>query len=186
MEYTMSVFPDWPKYAVNQRRLATGCIPTAYEMMLRAANLADIDYGSFQDEFDLDKNGGAPQNNFMSVGRAVRAKYPEVEFVCESFAKGKGKDKVARIDELIRQKKLILVSIANEAAGGRGWHIMPVVDATADEFTLLEFVEPNGNVHTRLIKKTNVAMIHDDFAGGDEVAYLKERPAGEVAPAAAV
>jgi len=80
---------------------------------------------------------------------------------------------VARMDELIRQKSPVLVSLANEASGGRGWHIMPVVDATADEFTLLEYVEPGGKVHTRTIKKAEVARIHDNYAGGDEIAYLK-------------
>jgi hypothetical protein len=169
----MSAFPDWQKHAVNQRRPATGCIPTAYEMMVRAANMAGIDLAKFQDDFDLDKNGGAPQNHFVSVGRAIQNKYPAVEFACEPFAKGKGQDKVARMDELIRQKSPVLVSLANEASGGRGWHIMPVVDATADEFTLLEYVEPGGKVHTRTIKKAEVARIHDNYAGGDEIAYLK-------------
>jgi hypothetical protein len=72
----MSASPDWQKHAVNQRRPATGCIPTTYEMMLRAANVAGIDFASFQDDFDLDKNGGAPKNHLVSVGKAVQAKYP--------------------------------------------------------------------------------------------------------------
>jgi len=169
----MSAFPDWQKHAVNQRRPATGCIPTAYEMMLRAANVAGIDFAGFQDEFDLDKNGGSPKNHFVSVGKAVQAKYPGVEFVCEPFAKGKGQEKVARIDELLGQKKPVLVSIANAAFGGPGWHIMPIVDATADEFVLLEYVEPSGKTHTKPIKKADVAKIHDNHAGGDEIAYLK-------------
>lgn len=169
----MSAFPDWQKHAVNQRRPATGCIPTAYEMMLRAANVAGLDLAGFQDEFDLDKSGGAPQNHFVSVGRAVKAKYPAVEFACESFPKGKGVEKVARIEELIRQKKPVLVSLANKPSGGQGWHIMPVVDETADEFTLLEYVEPSGKVHTKTIKKAEMVRIHDNFAGGDEIAYLK-------------
>lgn len=173
----MSAFPDWQKHAVNQRRPNTGCIPTAYEMMVRAAEIKGIDLAGFQDDFDLDKNGGQPKNHFVSVGKAVQAKYPEVEFSCEPFPKGKGKDKVARMEELIRQKKPVLVSLSNEPLGGPGWHIMPVVDETADEFTLLEYVDPNGKAHTKPIKKAEVARIHDNYAGGDEIAYLKDAPA---------
>ena len=50
----MSVFPEWEKYAVPQRRQLSGCIPTGYEMLLRAAEVPDIDFDTFQDEFDLD------------------------------------------------------------------------------------------------------------------------------------
>lgn len=177
----MSAFPDWQKHAVNQRRLATGCIPTAYEMMLRAANVPGIDLANFQDEFDLDKNGGPPQNHFVSIGRAIQAKHSQVEFVCEPFPKGKGPDKVTRIEELIAQKQPVLVSLANAASGGAGWHIMPIVDATADEFILLEYVEPSGKVHTKPVKKDEVARIHDQYAGGDEIAYLK-KPSANAAP----
>ena len=34
-----SVFPGWQQFAVHQRRAATGCIPTGYEMLLRAAKV---------------------------------------------------------------------------------------------------------------------------------------------------
>ena len=60
----MSVFPDWEKYAVHQRKPDTGCIPTGYEMLLRAAGIAGIDFQTFQEEFDLDlrrAQGGLPE-----------------------------------------------------------------------------------------------------------------------------
>lgn len=147
--------------------------------MLRAAGVTGINFANFQDDFDLDKDGGPPKNHFVSVGRAVQAKYPKVNFVCESFAKGKGQDKVARIEELLAKGVPVLVSISNEPQGGSGWHTMPVVDATADEFTLLVYVEQNGTVRTRSIKKADVAKIHECHAGGDDLAYLNVPPAAE-------
>jgi hypothetical protein len=50
----MPELPGWRNFAVEQRRPATGCIPTGFEMLVRAAGLADVDLSSFQDDFDLD------------------------------------------------------------------------------------------------------------------------------------
>jgi hypothetical protein len=64
----VTVFPDWQKYAVPQRYPLTGCIPTGYEIILRARGIDGIDYTTFQERFDLDKDlpEGAPQgNNFL-------------------------------------------------------------------------------------------------------------------------
>jgi len=44
----MSAFPNWKKFAVVQRRPNSGCIPTGYEMLLRAAKIDNIDYDTFQ------------------------------------------------------------------------------------------------------------------------------------------
>jgi hypothetical protein len=79
----MSVFPDWRRFAIPQRRGMTGCIPTGYEMILRAAGAQGIDFDTFQDDFDLEKDLPltAPRiNDFGSVAEAVRKKYPSVVF----------------------------------------------------------------------------------------------------------
>jgi len=52
----MAAFPDWGKYVISQRRPRTGCIPTGYEILIRAAGIPGIDMNTFQDDFDLDKN----------------------------------------------------------------------------------------------------------------------------------
>jgi hypothetical protein len=166
----MSAFPDWKKFAVHQRRDRTGCIPTGYEILLRAADAKGIDFASFQDEFDLDQHGGQPKNNFVSVGDAVKKKYPNVEFTRDSFPKGKGSEKLAKVEELIRNKKPTLVSLAISPDGG--WHIMPVVDSDADTLILLRHVDKAGTPHTLSVKKSDFVMRHDKWQGGEDVAYL--------------
>ena len=168
----MSAFPDWPKYAVHQRRLQTGCIPTCYEMLLRAAGVRGIDYESFQDDFDLDRQGGVPRNHFLSVSDAIKEKYPFVEFAYESFAKGDGDKKLARVLDFITRRQPVIVSLANAAFGGRGWHIMVVIDVTVDHLILLEYVDRDGVARTRRVSKEQFAHIHDVFPGGDEISYL--------------
>ncbi|MEX1028168.1 MAG: hypothetical protein WD049_09215 [Candidatus Paceibacterota bacterium] len=172
----MSAFPNWQDHAVHQRRQQTGCIPTGYEMILRAAGAEGVDLDSFQDDFDLDINLGRgqvePKNHFGSVASEVHRKYPWVEFDWKQF--GTGHDKVAFIDEHLAKKQPVLISLALSSFGGRGWHIMPVVDATDAQYLLLEYVGSDGRVRTRWIDKLEVARIHDEYDGGCEVAFLSK------------
>ena len=168
----MCVFQNWRRYAVHQKRAETGCIPTAYEMILRSAGMQGIKFETFQDEFDLDQNGGVPRNNFDSVAQAIKAKYPDVSFGIESFPKGEGIKKMSRIETLIAQKRPVIVSLSNAPFKQRGWHIMVVVDATDTDLTLLQHVDERGTPHTMHLSKAKFVYIHDNFNGGDDIAYL--------------
>ncbi len=126
----MSAFPEWEKYAVHQRRKATGCIPTSYEILLRSAGAENIDYDSFQDDFDLDRHGGKPQNHFVPVAESVREKYPFVAFTCESFAKGDGSKKLERVKISSRKSspslfRLLMSHLAELAGTSWLWSIQP-------------------------------------------------------------
>lgn len=166
----MSAFPNWQEHAVKQKRCATGCIPTGYEMLLRAAGAQGIDYNTFQDEFDLDQHGGAPRNHFVSVGEAIKKKYPNVEYVCEQFLKGNGADKLARVEARIQAHQPVLISLAQSQSGG--WHIMPVVDSDESSLTLLHHVDINGKPHTQTILKEDFVYRHNAWPGGEEIAYI--------------
>jgi hypothetical protein len=166
----MSAFPDWKKFAIYQREEQTGCIPTGYELLLRAAGARGIDFSAFQEDFDLDRHGGEPRNNFGSVANEIKKKYPSVAFACESFPKGKGSKKLARIEEMIQKKQPVLVSIASGPGGG--WHIMPVVDSDIDNLVLLHHVDKAGKAYPESIKKKELVFRHDNWKGGDDIAYL--------------
>lgn len=175
-EPTMSsVFPDWDKFAVHQRRPRSGCIPTGYEMLLRAAGATDIDFASFQDDFDLDKDlepGGCPRNNFESVAAQIRTKYPRVSFRHTAF--NTGAEKLAFLEDRLANRQPVLVSIALQPFGGQGWHIMPVVDASNHHLVLLKAVSSCGTPETCAVLKAEFARIHDQCDGGKDVAYLEE------------
>lgn len=172
----MTVFPRWKVYATHQRRIETGCIPTGYEMILRAADAKGVDFGSFQDDFDLDVSIGrgqsVPLNNFESVAEEIRKKYPWVEFASKSFATGN--EKLIFIDESLSKNQPILISLAQAPFGRPGWHIMPIVDANDKEYLLLQHVREDGSCLTDWLSKAYVASIHDRFSGGKEVAYLQK------------
>jgi hypothetical protein len=173
----MSVFPNWKEFVVSQRRPLTGCIPTGYETLLRAAGVSDVDFATFQDDFDLDKelnSGEVPQNNFESVSNAISRKYPHIQFKRIIFQKGEGQKKLQFIENNIRQKRLVLISlnmrpIANQA----GWHIMPVVDMDDDFLYLVYVVQSDGNIQLMKLPKQEFVRIHEQFDGGDDVAYLE-------------
>lgn len=179
----MSAFPNWQQHIVKQRRPATGCIPTGYEVILRAANWKGVNLDTFQDDFDLDKDlkpGQQPLNNFDSVAQAVKAKYPDVRFRHVGFQKGEGHKKLVLVEDMIRQRLPVLVSLArallNPPYGGGGWHIMPVVDASDDTLTLLWCVNDDNTPHPIIVRKTDFVTIHERCSGGDDIAFL-ERPA---------
>lgn len=172
----MSAFPDWQKYAVRQKRDGTGCIATGYEMLLRAAGVEGIAFSTFQDDFDLDKDlkfGEKPRNDFESVAEAVNAKYPHVRFKKVGFAKGDGSSKLNAIEEMITKHKPVLISLALAPWNGSGWHIMPVVDSSGDFLLLLWGVNAAGILETRRLKKSQLVLIHDRFAGGDDIAFFE-------------
>jgi hypothetical protein len=106
----MSAFPNWQQHVVKQKRSATGCIPTGYEVILRAAGCNHVDFNSFQDEFDLDKElkpGDDPHNDFESVARAINAKYPDICFKHRGFLRDEGEKKLAAVEKLIGEMTMI-------------------------------------------------------------------------------
>ena len=173
-----TVFPGWRQFVVHQRRARSGCIPTGYEMLLRAAKVEGINYERFQDDFDLDINLGRgqtrPQNNFVSVAQRVKEKYPQIVFEQRSF--DRGGEKIAFIDRCLADQKPVLVSVA-QLRGGQlaGWHIMPVVDMKADSYLLLRIVQADGTPITQWMEKPELARLHDHYEGGKEVAFLQGR-----------
>ena len=68
---TDSASPDWKRFAVFQRRPLSGCIPTGYETLLRAANIEGIDLDSLQDDFYLDQR--IAEGQLSSAGSAPRS-----------------------------------------------------------------------------------------------------------------
>jgi len=178
----MTAFPDWKKYIVPQRRIQTGCIPTGYEILTRAAGIENIDLSLFQDDFDLDKDkdfnaGDRPENNFISVASAVRDKYPDLIFECVTFETGA--EKVSFIDERIRLHQPVLISLSMAPLNGVGWHIMPVVDADDETFTLLMVMDHDGKLNLMKIYKQLIVEIHDRFDGGKDVAFLSLKSVNE-------
>jgi hypothetical protein len=174
----MRELPEWRHFAVQQRRPASGCIPTGYEMLVRADGLSNVDLNSFQDDFDLDKDlgpGDLPRNNFESVASAVQAKYPHVRFRAVHFPRGRGNEKLALIESYFASNRAILVSLALHGAGlGWGFHIMPVVGDDEDELLLLKSVGPDGTRNGLYLPKSDLVRIHDNYPGGDDVAFLDE------------
>lgn len=174
----MSAFPDWQKFVIPQRRPLSGCIPTGYEMLLRAAGIPGIDFTTFQDDFDLDKDlkpGDTPRNNFDSVGGAINQKYPHVRFKRVVFSKGEGDKKLQFVKNSISNHRLVLVSLNSLPIFNKAvWHIMPVVDVDDVNLYLLYVVQDNGGIQIMTLPKKEFVRIHEEFDGGDDVAYFEE------------
>lgn len=170
----MSVFPGWEKYAVRQKRPESGCIPTGYEMLLRAAEVETINFDNFQDEFDLDKDrkpGEMPKNDFVSVANVIHIKYPSVIINIRTFTSGE--EKLKFIEECLSNHRLVLISLSLIPFGHKGWHIMPVVDADQENLLLLNGIDESGKPDLKSIRKIDIVVIHNVYPGGNDVAYLE-------------
>jgi hypothetical protein len=140
--------------------------------MLRAAGATGIDMATFQEDFDLDLAGGQPKNNFHSVAEAIKAKYPNVDFAEESFRTGA--EKLSRLEELLEQGMVVAVSLnLLPIKQVNGWHIMPVVEWDDRSIGMLNGII-SGVPDIWTIKKTDFVLIHDNFPGGKEIAYLSK------------
>lgn len=171
-----SVFPDWKKFAVHQRRPETGCIAAGYEMILRAVGATHVDFAAFQDDFDFDKDrapNDSPRNTFQSVATAVHERYPGVTFTCRTFPKGRGAAKLAFVVQCLTAQRPVLASISKVHFKQNGWHIMPIVDATSDKLFLLNHVSAAGNIDTIPLTTSEFVSIHEQYPGGDDIAYLE-------------
>ena len=89
--------PNWEKIVVPQRH-RTGCVPTGYEWIFRYLDIKDINYGTFQEDFDLQlvQEG---MNNFQDVAKKVRARYPQVNINIKGF--DTGEEKIEFVTQLI-------------------------------------------------------------------------------------
>lgn len=142
-------------------------------MLLRAAHAEGVKFSTFQDEFDLDKDQTRPpRNNFQSVANEIQKRYPQILFATRCFERGRGVDKLKFIEQRIANEQPILVSLALWPTGG--WHIMPVVDATDSELTLLDSVHPDSKEPALMrLPKSELVHRHDFYPGGEEVAFLE-------------
>lgn len=151
----MNVKPAW---VVDQQNAKTGCIPTGYEMLIRAAGIDGIEFAAFQTDFDR-----GTSNNFDNVASKIMERYPQVPIRVErDFSDGA--DKVARIFELMEaDSQPILLSCPT----GQGYHIMAIAEVRAGAVRILD-----GLGNDRWVADTEIIDWHDNNDGGKELAYL--------------
>lgn len=159
---------DWEKHLIKQRDEMLGCIPTGYEWLIRMSGDERVDFTNFQEEFNLKKQG-IGENNFQTIGDAVSAIYSFLSFHRNIFTTGQ--EKVDFITEKISNNIPLLVSITLEERGR--WHIMPVVSITSQEMTMVWNLDAKSKVHLYSLPITEVVHRHDNWPGGNDVAWLE-------------
>lgn len=177
-EASMSTFPNWQSHAVHQRRPLSGCIPTGYEFLLRVAGVDYVNFDTFQDDFDLDKDlisSGNSRNNFESVAHIINLRYPKICFKRIIFPRGQGAEKLLFIQNYVDNQKPILISLnMGPVLRIPGCHIMPVIEIDDENLSLLYNVTEKRISEVLQLKRSDVISIHDNYNGGDDVAFLEE------------
>lgn len=170
----MAEVPGWTNIAVVQRREKTGCIPAAFEWLVRMAGAPGVDLPAFQDDFDLaaSSRGG---NSFESVRAAVLNKYPHVRVIVERFPMGAGTAKLRTIETLLAEGVPCVAALILEK--GRDFHAMPVVRVDHDALTFIHSANATGRLKMLVMKRSTFIRKHDETDGGRDIAYLRQ-PAG--------
>jgi len=164
----MSSLIDWEKHLIIQRDEELGCIPTGYEWLIRMSDDERVDFTNFQEEFNLQRQG-IEENNFQTIGDAVSSIYSFLSFHRIIFTTGQ--EKVAFITEKLSNNIPLLVSITLEERGT--WHIMPVVAITSQEMKMVWNVNAKSKVRLYSLPITDVIYRHDNWPGGNDVAWLE-------------
>ncbi len=150
-------------------------MPTGYEIILRAAEVKGINYESFQDDFDLDKDRKPDElhfNSFGSVANAINQKYPFVSFTEKTFDKGDGNKKIKFIEDIVSQKIPLLISLSQPPYNKNIWHTFLVVAMNEKELILYGGMFSPDQYDIRQILKSEIIRIHDEYEGGKDVAFL--------------
>lgn len=167
-----SVF-RWQDRFVRQRHPQSGCIPWSFEILLRIEG-ADIDFREFQERFDLDRLSDLPpRNNFGTVSSEIMREHPRISIAVRNFAPANGEDKANAIEAIVAREKPVLVSVPLEPFGYPGWHVMPVIEKSDDDYLLLHSVSELGAPHVLAADREALVSIHENYQGGHDIAYVE-------------
>lgn len=148
----MCLFPNWVNWAVPQRNMNTGCVPTTYEMLLRSVNAQNINFSTFQEDFDFGQ-----ENSFDRLAREILNRYPNVRLKVRHFGARLGADKLQFIENHQHQISPILVSITLTPNGY--WHSMPVIGINQQNIYLLHHLEQNANAHIQFKNRPKFKLL---------------------------
>ena len=170
------VFPNWREHVVRQRDVKNGCIPTGYEILIRAAGRAnEVEIDSFQEDFDFGADA-----NFKNISQAVTIRYPHVTFVHRSF--DTGAEKLAILEDRFQNRRPTLIALPkavqrlNTLRDGlvevaHCCHIVPIVKADAQTITVF-WGMAHDERELRKYSKDELLHFHDDHRSGIDIAYL--------------
>lgn len=178
----MPVFANWQQFAVRQKRPQTGCIPWSFEILLRAGGVKGIDFETFQDDFDFDKDlpldtlekNENRKNCFESVATAIEKRYPSLKIVRRAFGDDEedAKEKISFLESRAAHGLPVIVSLKRFP---EGCHVMPMVDIYDSYFMFLHRVDYFGVIFTCHVEKAIMEKLHYEYhPDGSDIAYLAD------------
>lgn len=164
-------FPQWKSHVVFQRSPSTGCVPTAYEYLLRANGIDGVDFSDFQERFDPQKNNSHAYgvNTLQSIRVLIMSRYRHFKIGYEGFRGSDGFAKVAFLEEKVKNRVPIVaclpVQSSRTTANGIpivDFHVMPIIDMGDNNFTFFDYLTVEGEYKKKTIAKHQLASLHDN------------------------
>ena len=158
----MSELKNWQEITVIRGDPELGCIPASFEWLIRHSRITGGFLDSFQEDFNLQRKG-IDYNNFETISRAVKYKFPNLDISSKEF--GNGEEKINFIREKTEKDIACLLSLALTERGG--WHIMPLIFIDDNKIKLKD------GLTIREIDTEEVIRRHDTWPGGKDVSWLE-------------
>lgn len=167
----------WKSIVIPKRR-DTGCIPTGYEWMIRYLDVKDVDFNTFQEDFDF----GTDKNSFESISSSIHSRYQHVKIKIETFGKGHGLAKVKTVRKLIEDDIPCLMVLnlveyqINEnvrTQAPNSCNVMPVIRVDDDVVALVYQASQGKNIINEH-PISEVVWIHDNLSGGHDIAWIEK------------
>jgi len=160
---------EWQKALVVQKDQRSGAIAAGYEWMIRHNRIKDVNFETFQEDFNLEAKG-EDKNNFHSTAEAVKQSYPQIRIKCQSFSDGK--EKVEFIKELVGRNVPSMLSLALSSKKNIS-HEMPVTFYDDNYIRLVWRVGDTKQPDMLRIGYDDVVVRHHQWGGGKEIAWLE-------------
>jgi len=175
----MPELKNWENNLVIQRDTELGCIPAGYEWMIRMLGIEGVKLDDFQEKFNLERKTKGHENeiknNFESVANAVMQKYPQVKITYKKFNGKPGREKIAKIEELINANTPCLISIAylinpNTVA----YHTVPAIYIDSKKLKVIWRVDNQRVAEIREFLTEELIRRHENWRGGDDIAWMEK------------
>ena len=165
----MTELTKWKDALVLQKDHRLGAIAAGFEWMIRFNKIKDVNFETFQDDFNLQVNGEG-KNDLLFTAEAVKKIYPHISIKCQSFSTGK--EKVAFIKELVSKNVPSMLSLTLSSKSNVS-HEMPVTFYDENYVRLVWRVGDTKNPDMLRIAYDDILIRHRDWAGGKEIAWLE-------------
>lgn len=159
---------NWKEALSVQKDQRFGAIPSGFEWMIRFNKIENINYETFQDDFNLKVKNEA-ENNFSNVADAVEKKYPQIKINIKTF--DEGVKKIEFMQDLLENNIPCMMSLRISRKTNI-CHEMLLINSDDFYTRFIWRVIDSKNPDIFRIENLEIIDRNNNWVGGKEVAWI--------------